>query len=126
MVSDTWRRFAIIYGILLLVLPAWVFMFVSVGTLSVAGWLVLAVLGDGGPILLIQIAVWMAVEALLAGGLTWAASRVNTRTRQVALAVGAICALTAAASPIYCYFEGVQRSVGTCTNAIAAFRVAWW
>jgi len=122
---DTVRRFAIVYATLLLVLPTYVFMFVFVGTLSVAGWIVLATVSNTGavPILFIQVAAWMAVEALLASGLTWVANRVSARTRHLAFGVGVICALSAAANPIYCYSEGVQTASGGCTNAVAAF---WW
>jgi ABC-type Fe3+ transport system permease subunit len=118
---DTWRRFAIIYTILLLVLPTYVFMFVFVGTLSFAGWVVVAVRFNRGPEIFGALAGWMAIEALLAFGLAWVANRVSARTRRFALTLGVVCALSAAASPIYCYVEGVQKAVGGCTNALGAF-----
>lgn len=120
MTWDGWRPFAIIYAVLLLVLPTYVYAFVFVGTLSVAGWVVFAVRSSHGPEIINPVAGWMTLEAVLALGLAWVATRVSARTRRLGLTLAVICALGAAASPIYCYVEGVQTAEGGCANAVAA------
>ena len=124
MKRDTWRHFAIIYGVLLLVFPAYVFMFVVVGTLSVAAWVVVALGTNLGldRSLAEWLAAWMAIEGLLAFGLAWVASRIGARTRRFAAVLGIVCTLSAAASPLYCYVQGVQEARGACTNALEPFR----
>lgn len=114
------HRFLIVYGILLFLCPAYAFGFVFVGTLPVAAWIVLALKSGGGGMLGVQIGAWAAVEAVMAFVVGTLAVRASASTRRAMWLLGALLALIAAAQPIYCYDEGVSRSVGACANAVAA------
>jgi hypothetical protein len=116
------RWFIIAYAVLLSVCPTFMFMFVWVGTLSVAAWMSLSLRTDvvGGPLFALQVVAWATIEALVAFAFAAVATRVGASTRRWILFLGVMVALIAATRPIYCYFEGVNESRGACTSAISA------